>query len=614
MLRSSSRGYLSSAVANALPQPWDTPRVWRRIEARRDRIYGQGARGATAQPMPQAGRPATWKRVRWYVWRRLVPASIAVVLVLLVALVVFRVLFADRIYPAVVVGDVPVGGLTVEEAEARLIERAAALEQGTIRFTFEGRTWMPTLSELGVAVDLGASLTEARRLGREEDATSRLSSLGKMLNADQVVRLRTSIDTFALDAWYDGIDAQIDRKPANAALVYAKGSLAIEPAVAGIGVDRDAATRYLVRALSTLEPLDAALPTRTLPPAITTAELEPVRLQLAQAVGTPVPVAFEDQRWEISAETLAPFLVVTTGTEAGAPVARVTVDTAGLAGVLREAYSPLVYRLPADAELGWDNGLIVVTPATIGAVLDADAFAAAVAAYLTSGRDGRDAVEIPVVATRPAIDGTNLEAYGIDALLGRGDSNFEGGAWERDENIRVGTRLLNGTLVPPGEDFSFNGAVGAITYEAGFQEAEVIVNEQIGRDVGGGICQVSTTVFRAAILAGMPIAEWYPHSFRLETYERDGWAAGFDASILQMGPDPAGWADFRFENNTGGWLLVAAEITYPNLYVSIYGSDDGRSVDIEQWPIGDNAFGFTRVIRDAQGAVVATRTFESYYK
>ena len=146
MLRSSSRGYLSSAVANALPQPWDTPRVWRRIEARRDRIYGQGARGATAQPMPQAGRPATWKRVRWYVWRRLVPASIAVVLVLLVALVVFRVLFADRIYPAVVVGDVPVGGLTVEEAEARLIERAAALEQGTIRFTFEGRTWMPTLS------------------------------------------------------------------------------------------------------------------------------------------------------------------------------------------------------------------------------------------------------------------------------------------------------------------------------------------------------------------------------------------------------------------------------------------------------------------------------------
>jgi vancomycin resistance protein YoaR len=354
------------------------------------------------------------------------------------------------------------------------------------------------------------------------------------------------------------------------------------------------------------------LPTRPLLPEITTEELEPVRAALAQTVGASVPVAFEGQRWEIAAGTLAPCLSIETVMQGGKPHARVVVDTAGLTPVLREQFSPLVNRLPADAELGWSDGLVVVTPATIGAVLKPEALAEAIAGFLDGG-EGAGVVEVPVVATRPKIDGENLGAYGITGLLGRGDSNFEGGVWERDENIRVGTGLLNGSMVPPGGTFSFNGAIGEITYDKGFRESEVIVNEQVGRDVGGGICQVSTTVFRAAILAGMPIVEWHPHSFRLGNYERDGWAPGFDASILQMGSDPAGWADFRFQNYTNSWLLIEATITYPHLYISIYGTGDGRTVDLDAWPVGENAFGFTRVIRDAAGAIVAERRFESHF-
>jgi vancomycin resistance protein YoaR len=537
----------------------------------------------------------------------------AVVLLLMLALVGFRTLFADRIYPAVVVGDVPVGGMTLQQAEARLTERAAALAQGTVAFSFEGQTWTPTLAELGVGVDLEASLAEAQRLGRDGNATSRLAFLGEILSDDQMVPLRMTIDAAALDAWYDRVDRELGHSPVSAALSYANGTLSITPSIDGLGVDREAATEHLVRALSTLEPVAVALPTRALAPEITTTELEPVRATLAQTVGAPVPVAFDGQSWEIAAGTLAPYLSIETLLQGGKPDARVVVDTARLAPVLRDQFSPLVNRLPADAELGWNNGLVVVTPATIGAVLKADAFAEAVAAYLDGDDGGIGAIDIPVVSTRPKIDGENLGAYGITTLLGQGDSNFEGGVWERDENIRVGAQLLNGTLVPPGGTFSFNGAVGEITYDKGFRESEVIVNEQVGRDVGGGICQVSTTVFRAAILAGMPIVEWHPHSFRLANYERDGWAPGFDASILQMGSDPAGWADFRFQNYTNGWLLVEATITYPHLYISIYGTGDGRTVDLDAWPVGGNAFGFTRVIRDVAGSIVAERSFESHF-
>src|SRR5690348_6817985 len=82
-------------------------------------------------------------------------------------------------------------------------------------------------------------------------------------------------------------------------------------------------------------------------------------------------------------------------------------------------------------------------------------------------------------------------------------------------NIMVGANLLNGHLIPPKSTFSFNHAIGIITEDAGFVESNVVDGERIGRDVGGGICQVSTTVFRAAFRAGLPITEWHPHRYRM---------------------------------------------------------------------------------------------------
>ena len=176
---------------------------------------------------------------------------------------------------------------------------------------------------------------------------------------------------------------------------------------------------------------------------------------------------------------------------------------------------------------------------------------------------------------------------------------------------------MNGELIAPGEEFSFNGAVGEITYEKGFVDGGAIENGIIGRAVGGGICQVSTTVFRAALLAGMPITAWDPHSLRLLGYERDGWTAGYDASILQSGSDPAHWSDFRFKNDTDGYMLVHAWTSYPHVIVEIYGNDDGREVTVGDAqfskPDGHFAAWFTRVITYADGRT-AERTFSSYYQ
>ncbi|MBA3379085.1 MAG: VanW family protein, partial [Chloroflexia bacterium] len=117
------------------------------------------------------------------------------------------------------------------------------------------------------------------------------------------------------------------------------------------------------------------------------------------------------------------------------------------------------------------------------------------------------------------MSGEHLDELGIDSLLGQGDSNFWGGVEGRDANVELAAEFMDGTLVPPGGIFSFNDAIGEITYERKFQEALVVQGEGVDRNVGGGVCQVSTTIFRTAPNAGMPITEWYPHPYRLPNYE-----------------------------------------------------------------------------------------------
>ncbi|MBA3379358.1 MAG: VanW family protein [Chloroflexia bacterium] len=539
--------------------------------------------------------------------------AMAVLLLIAVGLFVFRTWYDNRIYPAAVVGDVNVGGLTAAEAEARLTERAAELETGTIAFTYGEQTWTPSLSELGVTVDLETSIAAAEALGRSDDAAARLAFTGDLLRADQVVPLRTAVDSRVLNAWFDRVDRDLGQPAVDARIVVEGTTVSVQPDRAGVVVDRAAATEQVLATLASLQPVNVTLPTAVDVPTILASDLVEVRASVEQSVMTPMRVTFEDRSWRIDGATLSGYLLVDTVMDAGQPAAKLSFDRERLAADLRTQFVPEVNREPIDARVGWneERGLVALDPSETGVTIRAGAFADVVAeGFLNDDMN----VEIPVVITRPEIDDENLDALGIETRLGRGDSNFAGGSWNRDQNIYIATELMNGTLVRPGGEFSFNDAIGEITYEKGYVDADVVVAEQVGRDVGGGVCQISTTVFRAAIYAGMPITEWHPHTYRLRGYEADGWGAGFDASILQLGSNQDNWADFRFENYTDGWLLVESWTQGATVIVNIYGTDAGREVNVNQWPLNGKNAGFTRVISDAQGDVVAERAFASYFK
>jgi vancomycin resistance protein YoaR len=533
-------------------------------------------------------------------------------LVAVIGIFIFRASHADRIYPSVVIADVHVGSLTVEQATARITERAARLERSAVSFSFGEQEWTPTLSELGISLQVEEAIAQARQLGRTDDAVHRLLFMDDLLRGEQVIPLTFTMNHDTLNAWFDMVDRQIAVDPIDAVMSVEAGNIVISPETEGLAVDRAVATAQIVAALTDLDPLIATLPTRAMAPAVRAADLEQARVQATIAISGSISVTFAGQSWMLDGRILAHYATVETVLEDGRPVTRFGLDRATLAADLRAEYGPRIERAPTNAIVGWDEGLIALEPGSAGISLRSMAFAEAVEASFLGDHYH---VAIPYAEVRPDIDDQHLADLGIAELLGRGESAFVGGSAERIANIHVASGILNGTLVPPGALFSFNQAIGEITAEKGYLEASVVVAEQPGRDIGGGVCQVSTTVFRAALMAGLPIGEWNPHTYRIPGYEGPRWQAGFDASILQMGPDPNDWGDLEFRNDTAHWLLVEVVVSEQTMTVDIYGSPDGRTVELDWWGIPNGKdTGFTYQVFDASGRLRHERAFDVGYK
>ena len=183
-------------------------------------------------------------------------------------------------------------------------------------------------------------------------------------------------------------------------------------------------------------------------------------------------------------------------------------------------------------------------------------------------------INLPVAVTQAKIASDEIKSLGIEQLLGKGVSYFRGSIANRIYNIGLGSNKINGTLVKPGEIFSFNNTVGEVSASSGYKQAYVISKGRTVLDDGGGICQVSTTVFRAALDAGLPIIARTAHAYRVVYYEQGGIKPGLDATVWS----PA--VDLAFKNDTPNHILIQAVVNKVNLKleVDIYGTSDNRKV------------------------------------
>jgi vancomycin resistance protein YoaR len=183
-------------------------------------------------------------------------------------------------------------------------------------------------------------------------------------------------------------------------------------------------------------------------------------------------------------------------------------------------------------------------------------------------------ITIPVKILKPTLTTDRVNKMGINGLIGTGTSLFAGSIESRIYNVNLAASRINGFLVKPGDTFSFAKAVGDVSNLTGYKQAYVIQNGKTVLGDGGGVCQVSTTLFRAALNAGLPIVERHAHAYRVHYYEEDS-APGVDATVYVP------TVDLKFKNDTGHYILIQSiiDLTQPRLTFMIYGTSDGRVVN-----------------------------------
>ena len=240
---------------------------------------------------------------------------------------------------------------------------------------------------------------------------------------------------------------------------------------------------------------------------------------------------------------------------------------------------------PIDAVFKFENGKVLeFQTAKNGIAVDIDQLTQDIISAFTNLEDSDKTnfeFTLSYQSTEPKIKNSDVNDLGIKELIGSGTSTFKHSSNTRNINITKGSSIVNRILVAPGDTFSFVKSLGEVTLEAGYAKAYIIRQGKTELDVGGGICQVSTTFFRAILNAGLDITERKAHAYRVSYYEEDS-KPGYDATVFIPSPD------LKFVNDTGHYVLIQSVLDMDNrrLTYEIYGTSDGRKVEItnyRQW-------------------------------
>jgi len=464
-----------------------------------------------------------------------------------------------KIASGVRIDGIDVGGMEVRDARALLERKSSVLAAQPIVFVAGGHRFAIRPEELGVVTDWKAAVDSAQRQG---DGFGPLRGY-KRLDVDFFgadVTPATTVLNGSLDYELDLIAKKVDRAPRDAALVLRGLTVVAQPAQDGVELNRAVAAQTIVERLASLDRTSAPvpLPVATTLPRVRVLALAPAEAQARVALSAPVTLQLGATSVVIQPSRIAQLLELPSG-------GKTALSIGGPATVAwLKQLGKNVGSAPHNATWAVSGPHVRLVPARPGVQLDALTTAQAV---LRAALRGRDRVARPTVEEAPAtITTAAAEKMGIDALVSSYTTVY-GGIPNRIHNVQLVAHLVDDKLIAPGATFSFNKTTGARNAAKGFLEAPVIVNGEVTTGLGGGVCQVSTTVFNAAFEAGVPITARTNHSLYISHYPQ-----GRDATVDY--PD----VDLKFVNDTKHWMLLRTVVGPSSLTVNLYGTPTGRRV------------------------------------
>jgi vancomycin resistance protein YoaR len=485
-----------------------------------------------------------------------------------------RIVYADKAFPGVHAGGIDLSGLHASEIQAKLRSAFTYPDSGLIVLHDEDRLWTPSPADLGVMVDYDQMVQTALNTGRSGSIGQQIQDQIRTWFSGQSIPSVVNFDQQQASNYLSQIADEIDLPQIEATIGVDGIDVIMRPGQIGRQMDISSSMQLLVEPISLLHDAQIDLIVEELPPIVLDAS-EGAEIA-SEILSEPLVLIADEQSWTFEQNTLAGLLTFNLSQTPGTSEYSVGL----LPEVLESFLAPLADELNVSAEnprfiFNDDTGeLDLLQPSTIGRELD---LAETIDRIQEDLRSGKHEVNIVFAEMEPEIsDDATADELGISAPVSVVSSYFSGSGSARAHNVSTASSAFHGLLVAPGETLSMADVLGDISLDTGYAEALIIYGDRTIKGVGGGVCQVSTTLFRAAFFGGYPLIERHPHAYRVRYYElgSNSPGPGFDATVFV----PV--VDFKFTNDRESWLLLETYISGSQLIWKFYSSPDTREI---QW-------------------------------
>ena len=519
-----------------------------------------------------------------------ITGAILTIIVLTVFALAFQMRYEDRIYPGIYAMGVNLSGMTLDEAEIALSNEFDYADNAVFTFRDGEQFWQMTAGDLGVEFDARQVAVEALLVGHSDNIASDVYGQVDSWFSGKVIPPIITYDQNIALAELNAIAQDLNRDSFNAALSIEGTSVIVSEGQTGRQLDIQATLSELSNSILRMDTgAEIALVINETPALVSS--VAEVANQIETALSGSVTLTATDEfgaqlgPWLISTEQIASLLTVSRINNGdGTQSYDVNIDMGAFETYLY-TLAPGLITPALDGRFDYvpETGqLVVLEPSLSGRVLNVEETLARLEAgvFTAENRVVPMAFDFTLPRYHNQITASEL---GITQLIAESTTYYTGSSQNRRTNIAVGVSRMNGIIIGPGEEFSFNYYLGDIAPENGFVDGLVIFGGRTVNGIGGGICQVSTTIFRAAFNSGLAITERNSHGYRVGYYELNGQPPGMDAAIWQ--PE----RDFRFQNNTPHHILIEADVFPGNntLQFRFYSTQHWR-VEIEDAIVREN--------------------------
>ncbi|MBI2600274.1 VanW family protein [Candidatus Daviesbacteria bacterium] len=500
----------------------------------------------------------------------ILPIILGLTLFYLISLA-YQQFIADKYYPQTFVGDTNISLLTEGQAIRKIQSNFNKRSQQKLQLAYPQATFEIDLATSSANLDYSA-LYPALSVGRSDNLFANLQKQFQILIFTYHIYPKI---TLSLDKQMDNIEKAVEKEAQDAQLIFdetttAEGSpsarIQIKESIDGLTLDRQKLQENISQYLLTGK-YSSELPLKSIPPKVTTSFALKAKQVLENTLTEPIQLTFQTSKWTIDTKQLLTLIDLTKGENLLSKE-----QTHFYLGQIASGIDQQVQEGQFDFN-PQTKKVTAFTPSQEGRKLDLDKTYQLLTDAINDNSPKK--IDLPVSIVKPKIQTSDVNSLGIKELLGRGISNFAGSIQNRIYNVDLTASKINGVLIPPGETFSFNQTVGDISAATGFKQAYVIKEGRTVLDDGGGVCQDSTTLFRAVLNAGLPVIKRTAHAYRVGYYEQ-GFPPGLDATVFYPS------VDFQFKNDTPAHILIQAYTQGLTLYVDLYGTSDGRVATISK--------------------------------